>query len=172
MNKMIRRAILTAGVVAALVLAYVGVTGVFLDYTNRQAVSRHLAIGLVGLLLLLLSHVWVGLYLICLRSGLLREAAAASLQQEAGARHAQHRRRVLPWLTTAVVFNAALFLSGTEVLTGLMPPRLHGLLWLLGMVCHVLAVVRTAEVLRDNDRLLVQIRDGAATMNSAPGVEA
>lgn len=167
MNKMIRKAILTAGVVAGLVLAYVGVSGLFLEYTNRPAVSQHLAIGLVGLLLLLLSHLWVGLYLLSLRSGLLREAETGGLQQVASERHARHRRRVLPWLIAAVVLNAALFLTGTEVLTGLVLPLLHGLLWLLGMACHVVAVVHTAEVLSDNDRLLVEIRDAAAAVSGA-----
>ena len=150
---MMGRALLVIGSLAWAGFAVNGVLGYFIaGQTSR--LSTHILLGLVSALLLLFSHSWILFYFIGTGRAVKETVAEHGLEAALIEETRRFKRATSPWLMLAILLAIATFVVGGGVVSGSVPRRLHGALFLVTLVVQGWALWVEARALAANDRLM------------------
>lgn len=136
---MMGRALLIVGGFAVLGFVAAGVLGFHAAGSNR--LREHLLVGFVSVLLLLLSQVWMVIFLLATGSAIRRTVALGALDPALVLESRQRLRRTAPWLLLCVALTVATFAVGPEVIGGGVPRWLHAVLASAALISQVFALL-------------------------------
>lgn len=136
---MMGRALIFVGVFA--VAAFVAAGALGFEATDRGNLRLHLLVGFVSVLLLLLSQVWILIFLAASGRAVRRTVALAGLDPALTAESRARLRRLAPWLASAVLLTVATFAVGPQMAGGRAPRWLHAGLAAAALAAQVSALV-------------------------------
>ena len=164
---MMERSMLIVGVLATLGVAVSAALGYALASPQDAGMQTHVLVALASTLLAVFSHSWILLYLIgtgrAVRSAIRREG----LDPEVGRR----TRRLKPFayvcVPLAMAGMLAVFALGAASTANYMPVRHHHLAFYAALLIQAVALVSEARILRENERLLLDV-DGRLAGAASP----
>lgn len=137
---MMGRALLLVGGFA--VAGFVAAGALGFEAAARGNLRLHLLVGFVAVLLLLLSQVWILIFLIASGRAVRRTVELAGLDPGLVAESRARLRRLAPWLASAVVLTVATFALAPQIAGGGAPRWLHAGLATAALVAQLSALVR------------------------------
>lgn len=136
---MMGRALIFVGVFA--VAAFVAAGALGFEAAGRGNLRLHLLVGFVSVLLLLLSQVWILIFLVASGRAVRRTVDLAGLDPALAAESRTRLRRLAPWLASAVLLSVATFAVGPQMAGGGAPRWLHAGLAAAALAAQVSALV-------------------------------
>jgi len=154
------RSMLIVAVVAALAFAAAGIHAWVAPPT--EDLGLHVLLGLGSAMLVVLPHLWVLVYLLGTGRAVRREVAEHGAPDAALARARRPRLAALPPLALAVAGAVATVLLGPPVVTGVLDPRVHAVVFAAALAAQLWALLAERRALRDNSALLAELDAAAA----------
>ena len=136
---MMGRALIVVGAVAVAAFLAAGVLG--FEASDRGNLRLHLLVGFVSVLLLLLSQVWILIFLVASGRAVRRTVERAGLDPALAAESRARVRRLAPWLASAVLLSVATFALGPQMGGGRAPRWLHAGLAAVALAAQLSALV-------------------------------
>jgi hypothetical protein len=152
---MFARALLLIGGLGVAAFVAAGILG--FDAFGAERLRLHLFVGFGAVLLVLLSQVWILLFLMATTRALREAVASGGLDPYLVDASRRRLRLVAPWLGSSVVLTAGTFAIGPEVIAGVVTPWLHGLLSAAAVTAQIQALRVERRELRAHTHRLHQL---------------
>lgn len=143
-------ALATAGLVATAVVGYQ-------FQGETQIIARHILLGLISLLLLILAHSWIFFYLWGTARAVRSVVNECGLDASLLARSRRFQGATYPWLLAASALATADFVLGAQIYTFDMARSLHPGLFYATVAVQIVTLIVEARILGQNERLMVEI---------------
>lgn len=164
---MMERSMLIVGGLATLGVIASAVLGYLLASPADAAMPTHVLVALASTLLALFSHSWILLYLLGTGRAVQGAIRREGLEPELGRRNRRLKSFAFPCVLLAMTAMLAVFALGAASTANLAPVRHHHLAFYAALAVQGVALWAEARVLRENERLLLEVDGRLAGAASA-----
>lgn len=166
---MMERSMLIVGVLATLGVVASAALGYAIAAPQETAMQTHVLVALAATLLAVFSHSWILLYLIGTGRAVQGAIRRESLDPELGRRVRRLKSFAYPCVLLAMAGMLAVFALGAASTANYVPARHHHLAFYAALVVQAVALWTEARILRENERLLLDV-DGRLAGAASPAV--
>lgn len=154
---MMERSMLIVGVLATLGVAASAVLGYLLASPADAAMPTHVLVALASTLLAVFSHSWILLYLLGTGKAVGDAIRSGGLDLGLSQRTRRLKSFTYPWVLLAMAGLLAVFALGAASTANLVPVRHHHVAFYAVLLVQGAALWAEGRVLRENERLLLDV---------------